>query len=559
MEIHQLFRNKISREINVKQTLNKGQIIRAHVSKLFSNGRAQINLGNQSLIAQLEAALAVGKSYHFHVLNVEDSVIHLKVLHEVMDNDETNVRNLLREFQMTPNRLQMNFLTILLQEQIPFQKQELQRAFQLLGKASNKREAQLILKQMMQRGLPLTDNVFQAIKTFNRENVTQVFEQLSNYLHKNNSESSRQIQERIRNYDQTLYQTLQAVLEREHPSTQVLNNLGLSLTQLKERSALTATPPLLDVNDRIQSLRTIIQSLINNEKSLLERASSFSARLENLLANTNLSQDQLNSFIQQFLQEIRPLISEEHYLIMREQLTNQSLEQVQQVINNLSNQESYQALQSIKGMLNVEIPKQQLLLSAKHFPNLLGLNYEHDLVNNFNHMNQSSIKGQLLQLIQSSDPIPQEQLQQFIQYITGAQIQSVQDDGHFIQANLILLGSEFNFNQDIHMSFESRKKSDGKIDPRFCRILFYLDLFYLKETVIDMNVQDNVVSIHVFNERPNLLRAIGKKFDNKLREGLGRIDYSLSNIRFSSFVANEGRWKTFKQESLTREGIDFRI
>src|SRR5690625_841239 len=119
------------------------------------------------------------------------------------------------------------------------------------------------------------------------------------------------------------------------------------------------------------------------------------------------------------------------------------------------------------------------------FPNLLGLNYEHDLVNNFNHMNQSSIKGQLLQLIQSSDPISQEQLQQFIQYINGAQIQSVQDDGHFVQANLILLGKEFHFTQDIHMSFESRKKPDGKIDPRFCRILFYLDLFYLKETVID--------------------------------------------------------------------------
>src|SRR5690625_7968085 len=102
---------------------------------------------------------------------------------------------------MTPNRLQMNFLTILLQEQIPFQKQELQRAFQLLGKASNKREAQLILKQMMQRGLPLTDNVFQAIKTFNREKVTKIFEQLSNYLHNNNSKYSRNIQEKIKNYN----------------------------------------------------------------------------------------------------------------------------------------------------------------------------------------------------------------------------------------------------------------------------------------------------------------------------------------------------------------------
>ena len=42
-------------------------------------------------------------------------------------------------------------------------------------------------------------------------------------------------------------------------------------------------------------------------------------------------------------------------------------------------------------------------------------------------------------------------------------------------------------------------KKDGKIDPDFARILFYLDLESIDKTIIDMQVQNSVVSVTVFN------------------------------------------------------------
>lgn len=51
---------------------------------------------------------------------------------------------------------------------------------------------------------------------------------------------------------------------------------------------------------------------------------------------------------------------------------------------------------------------------------------------------------------------------------------------------------------------EWKNEKDGKIDSNYARILFYLNLEALKETVIDMQVQNRIVSIYVYNELEGL-------------------------------------------------------
>ena len=56
---------------------------------------------------------------------------------------------------------------------------------------------------------------------------------------------------------------------------------------------------------------------------------------------------------------------------------------------------------------------------------------------------------------------------------------------------------------DATLEWNGRMKEDGKIDADFARILFYLDLHSLNKTVVDMQVQNRIVTVTVFNARPN--------------------------------------------------------
>lgn len=47
-------------------------------------------------------------------------------------------------------------------------------------------------------------------------------------------------------------------------------------------------------------------------------------------------------------------------------------------------------------------------------------------------------------------------------------------------------------------------KDNGKIDADYARILFYLQLNSLQETVVDMQVQSRVVTVTVYNENDQL-------------------------------------------------------
>lgn len=52
---------------------------------------------------------------------------------------------------------------------------------------------------------------------------------------------------------------------------------------------------------------------------------------------------------------------------------------------------------------------------------------------------------------------------------------------------------------DLTLQWSGRKTKEGKIDPDYCRVLFYLELEHLEETVIDMQVQNRIIKVTVIN------------------------------------------------------------
>ena len=62
---------------------------------------------------------------------------------------------------------------------------------------------------------------------------------------------------------------------------------------------------------------------------------------------------------------------------------------------------------------------------------------------------------------------------------------------------------------DATLQWNGRMKEDGKIDPSFARILFYLDLHSLDKTIIDMQVQNKIITITVYNADRSL-KSVGR-------------------------------------------------
>jgi len=124
-----------------------------------------------------------------------------------------------------------------------------------------------------------------------------------------------------------------------------------------------------------------------------------------------------------------------------------------------------------------------------------------------------------------------------------------------MQVPLEFLGKKM----DASLEWNGRMKEDGKIDADFARIMFYLQLDTLKETVVDMQVQNRVVSITLFNDDRQLVPFV-EKFKETLKVGLTSVGYQLSGV----FV------KTFEEQKMTSslksktsmfdtQGVDIRI
>lgn len=192
----------------------------------------------------------------------------------------------------------------------------------------------------------------------------------------------------------------------------------------------------------------------------------------------------------------------------------------------------------------------------------LGLNYESALLGrepDFGRLAES-LKPQLIALMQ--DPT-----------VTGAVRESAELVVMRMNGPLLLSGENgvqhqlimqvpldfFGKRIDATLQWNGRMQDDGKIDPDFARILFYLDLHSLDKTIVDMQVQNRIVSVTVFNA-DSLLESVGAPMQTLLKEGLESTGYKLSGVFFKKFEDNEKITSQQTIQIITEgEGVDFRI
>ncbi len=113
------------------------------------------------------------------------------------------------------------------------------------------------------------------------------------------------------------------------------------------------------------------------------------------------------------------------------------------------------------------------------------------------------------------------------------------------------------FQTNAVVQWSGRRKNDGKIDSNYCKIIFYLNLQFMKETLVEMNVQNRIVSIRISSLKKGLQEAV-KPFLPALKEGLSKSGYTLSDVRFGELQPDAVRAALSRPE-VSGKGVDLRI
>ncbi|MBL4955019.1 hypothetical protein JK635_22945 [Neobacillus sp. YIM B02564] len=155
-----------------------------------------------------------------------------------------------------------------------------------------------------------------------------------------------------------------------------------------------------------------------------------------------------------------------------------------------------------------------------------------------------------------------EKLEPLLQRLTGMQI-IAQDPAAPMQQLVMQLPISFGHMQsDVTIQWNGRKKDNGQIDPDFCRILFYLDLQHLRQTMLDMVVQNKVVHITVVNDTEGI-EPIVTIWKPVLKEKLEELGYQLSFINVKPFFKEQmTEFQERQSVSLPKElyqGVDIKI
>lgn len=662
-------KDRLIRIVEHTNTLRPGQIVQGKILKIYPNNRAELQIGSQRMVAQLEAPLVVGERYHFQVANTKD-VVELKVIGTNLKNASLqNATQLLNDLNIKTTRPTVQFVQMLINEKMPFTKAELQQAIQLLERSNGSSDAQRVLFEMIGRHLPITDAVFNALfvkrlstissqftslmkvlqnsqgsSEANQQLLNQllqltngkfatensVVQLLQNYIYQGNIDSflsqllqnQSQIVEQMQrllnllpndsslltpynverakiiiNQMQTSNDVKQLLLSMlQHDKSQFLNlvrsfsnpntfgqlNSYLSnesiqqqfLTHINEFIQLSGLTYEHTANEKILNLmpvniENILTQLTLQKEQIQQQVRSFLNRWLHFYSNNNIqsmSKEEQTLFKQQVQNDvIRLLPQEQRQAVLNVLQQNDSVERVWQLLQTLSRHETFEQINTTLTQLNankINVNMTNQLSEVRGLLQSLQIPFASSIHNDVSEQLQQTIKGQLLQLIQQNDTSLGERAQQVVHFINGLQIHSVHETNHFIQASIQVPGERIGLNSDLYMDFESRKTEDGKIDPNYCRILFFLNLASLKDTVIDMHVQKRLVTLTVYNDHE--IEHLSRPFYKPLRDGLEKLDYQLSTIRFKRLIertkqTTEATSQMFHSEEQKHGGVDFRI
>ncbi|MFJ8256865.1 hypothetical protein ACIQ4Z_06215 [Peribacillus asahii] len=634
-----------------------GQIFFGKVNKIYPNQIAEVRIGNQKLIATLEAPLQAGERYWLQVQSNEGKPV-LKVLdtpHAAQTmNMKAAAQQLIAHLGITANAEAAELAEFLMRNQFPITKDSFQRALQWLKLTDSSQSGLATIKTMYVQQLPFVEDVFKALLA--QSKGESLHNMLGDLLGKLTSASTgtattHQLKEVLESLviskQGHLQETglLKLVSQWASPDAapdlkagafSLLQKVGLIppsfseaefLTKLVTDSKISGVPQaktelamkwqqgmqlLADYKTALQNGDHRTVHLQNVTNWLVEQQGVPKAPLTNLVQGQQLATTSVRSadFAQQPANSAAPLkinpqqtdlpkltmdivemlVTESEsksVLTSFLHLLNPNRSQVNGAKEALANQLlSFSQNPSESLVLPHERAVLQVLASEfqltdlttgtavyshlKDIVKILGLQFEHVLAHAQNANPTAleeelvTLKPLLLKLLQEQQhpAVIKELAEQIVNRLTAQQIMS-QENGPLQNVLLTLPLNIGKYETDVTLQWSGRRTQEGGIDPNYCRILFYLDLEQLKETVIDMQVQNRVIKVVVMNEQSETLENMASPYIGLLRSSLEQLNYKLSGVLFENMLMKHGKEKRSQSTSYpvagSYNGVDVRI
>lgn len=616
---------------NQPLSLRQDQVFHGTIKQLYPDQMAEVQVGNQKLMAKLEVPLKVGDAHFFQVTATTPQT-ELKVVTGPMSQAMTPAQqmNQLLETMNLPKSSEMQqVLSHFMKAQLPISKDQLIAAENWMKDLPNgvdKNNALQALQRMVELKMPFNSTVFQALtqgaKTegmaVNLANLAQLLANQTggNEVLKNNLlQQINAIAKPLNNETGgvLLARATQTLLDQSAPTAvkmQALatlkeagilpNQATLQNWQSINQSATTQNVTLATLpaqaGSMIQQLANTPQELVkpmldqvkawvNNESLLTSNQKQQIQQLITRFEQISPSKQAVEVFAKQIQEQLTKAFSDnsvarlftqnEQGISVKDQLlslikpdSNGTLNDA--LLRNLVKvtQDSPQPqIQSIltqaEGQVQSAADSKAMEQAIKTILKGLGVSYEATLASKAGEVQAvaQQMKPQLLALIQDmqTPPALRDAAETVMARLNGMQLSSG-ENGHQHQLVMQVPLAFFGKKMDATLQWNGRMKDDGKIDANFARVMFYLNMESLQQTVIDMQVQNRVVIINVYNDIPNL-ETLAMSLKNSLRAGLVDKEYTLSGLFIKPFGEQHTKnvTKISNHPDEQQSGVDIRV
>jgi len=562
-----------------------GEMFSAKIVRWLPQNMAEINIKGQKMFAKMEVPLQAGERYWFIVATVKNG-LHLKVLAnaaEMGTDPKLAAESLVKKLSLPVSPEIKAIAEKMAAEQWVLTKEKMENAAQWL-KLTDTKAGLDILKLMMDRSLPFTKSVFNSLMSVMGETdsthslLAALREQMAssspegdlvpplmNTLHQIKDPSTKLLAMKF-------FQKFLALLESGGSSEQDAaadllqkwgflpkeeqNGVRLSDLAIKWLNSLFSSSTDDDSFQRLFSSGEIGSKQLSSFLSRLDPAQQELVR--DILRESGSKQSQTTEWVEKVysallkeaasipengeisLKKLAALLTVSEGQLLK--LVEQEADRTRQLpLESLSEGEKlFQGLwEKVKQETENHLTGKDAFALLKTMMKLLGADYESNLLS-FTENWKEVLKPQLADLVkdQASGEI-KDSAEKLLARLNAYPILS-NDLG---AAQTIVMNfplSFFGLNTDLTIKWSGKKNKDGKLDPDYCRILFYLDLKNLKEVVVDMQVQNRIVTLLIMNDNPKL-KTIASPLLSNLKEGLQQIRYQLSSVQFKPLDEKNGK------------------
>ncbi|MDC6268675.1 hypothetical protein [Lysinibacillus fusiformis] len=533
------------------------------------------------------------------------------------------INQLLESMNLPKSAEMQQLLGHFMKAELPISKEQLIQAemwLKALPEGISKIDALQTIQKMIELKMPMTNEVFQALMSGQKtsgmatimENFAQLLakdtvlpEQLKQNLMQQVQAIAKpfevetgsvvlaKVLENLTNNTATTSEKMQAlsILKESGiiPNQATLQNWssmneGKASQQMQQagqvvQTILTAKPEnVAQLIEQLKSWTTNQQFLTNEQKQqinqLIDRFNQLPVTKQTVDIFAKQMQDQLLKAFSQntsnhlFTQDIKGLSVKDHLLSLLKQevaspLQNEALMR-NLVKNSIASSQPFiqQIVTQADALVQNSMDSKAMEHAMKTVLKNLGISYEATLGNKSADLQMIAhqLKPQLHTLLQETNMTPQlkEAAEMLMTRMNGMQLSSG-ENGHQHQLIMQVPLEFFGKRMDATLQWNGRMKDDGKIDANYARVLFYLQMASMQETVIDMQVQNRVVTVTVFNENSQI-QSLAEPLKAALKIGLAEKNYQLSGVfmkQFDEDLAVKNGPVVEQQEE--QSGVDIRV